>query len=67
MTKEIWQIGNFEEKNILLKHVFLKAEENLYLYDFLHKYKVVFGLRDEVGYCPNIEVDIKVTDKSPSL
>ena len=31
----------------------------------LYKYKEVFSLRDEIGTCPNIEVEIDVTDKSP--
>ena len=30
-----------------------------------HKYKEAFSLRDEIGTCPNIEVGIEVTDKSP--
>ena len=25
----------------------------------------MFSLRDEIGTCPNIEVEIDVTDKSP--
>ena len=33
--------------------------------DMLYKYKEVFSLRDEIGTCPNIEVGIDVTDKSP--
>ena len=33
--------------------------------DMLYKYKDPFGLRDEIGTCPNIEVEIDVTDKSP--
>ena len=33
--------------------------------DMLYKYKEVFSLRDEIGICPNIEVEIDVTDKSP--
>ena len=33
--------------------------------DMLYKYKEAFSLRDEIGTCPNIEVDIKVTDRSP--
>ena len=32
--------------------------------DMLFKYKEAFSLRDEIGTCPNIEVDIDVTDKS---
>ena len=31
----------------------------------LYKYKNTFSLRDEIGTCPNIEVEIDVTDKSP--
>ena len=33
----------------------------------LYKYKDTFSLRDEIGMCPNIEVEIDVTDKSPFL
>ena len=28
----------------------------------LFKYKEAFSLRDEIGTCPNIEVEIDVTD-----
>ena len=31
----------------------------------LYKYKEAFSLRDEIGTCPNIEIEIEVTDKSP--
>ena len=33
----------------------------------LYNYKEAFSLRDEVGTCPNIEVEIDVTNKSPFL
>ena len=33
--------------------------------DILYKYKEVFSLRDEIGTCPNIEVEINVTNRSP--
>ena len=33
--------------------------------DMLFKYKEAFSLRDEIGTCLNIEVDIDITDKSP--
>ena len=33
--------------------------------DMLYKFKEAFSLRDEIGTCPNIEVEIDVTDKSP--
>ena len=31
----------------------------------LYRYKEAFSLRDEIGTCPNIKVEINVTDKSP--
>ena len=33
--------------------------------DMLFKYIEAFSLRDEIGTCLNIEVEIGVTDKSP--
>ena len=33
--------------------------------DMLFKYREAFSPRDEIGTCPNIEVEIDVTDKSP--
>ena len=33
----------------------------------LYRYKEAFRLRDEIGTCPTIEVEINVTDKSPFL
>ena len=31
----------------------------------MYKYKEPFSLRDEIGTCPNIEVEIDVMNKSP--
>ena len=31
----------------------------------LYKYMESFSLRNEIGTCPNIEVEIEVTDKFP--
>ena len=31
----------------------------------MYKCKDTFSLRDEIGTCPNIEVEIDVMDKSP--
>ena len=31
----------------------------------LYEYRDAFNLRDEIGTCPNIEVEIDITDKSP--
>ena len=33
----------------------------------MYKYKEAFNLRDEIGTCLNIEVEIDVIDKSPFL
>ena len=33
--------------------------------ELVYKYKDAFNLRDEIGTCTNIEVEIDVTDKSP--
>ena len=33
--------------------------------DTLYKYKDAFSLRNEIGTCTNIEVEIDITDKSP--
>ena len=30
----------------------------------MYKYKDAFSLRDEIGTCPNIEVEINITDKT---
>ena len=35
--------------------------------DMLYRYKEAFSLRDEIGTCPNIEVETNVTDKLPFL
>ena len=31
----------------------------------IYKYREAFSLRDEIGTCPNIEIDIDVMDKMP--
>ena len=31
----------------------------------LYKHKGAFSLRDDIGTCPNIEVEIDIMDKSP--
>ena len=43
----------------------MNQEEKVKVMDVLFKYKEAFGLRDEIGTFPNIEVEIEVTDKSP--
>ena len=35
--------------------------------EMLYDYIDVFSLTDEIGMCPNIEVNVEVTDNSPFL
>ena len=49
---------------INLEHSCLNKEEKVKVMDMLPKYKEAFSLRDEISTCPNIEVEIDVTDKS---
>ena len=53
------------EKYINLNNSCLCKEEKIKVMDMLYKYKKAFSLRDEIGTCPNIELEIDVTDKSP--
>ena len=58
------------EKEILDKYIDLdqpcqSKEEKKEVMGMLYKYREAFSLRDEIGTCPNIEVNIDVTDKSP--
>ena len=53
------------EKYINLEKSCLNKKERVEVMDLLYKYKEAFSLRDEIGTCPNIEVEIEVTDKSP--
>ena len=52
------------EKYINLNNSCLGKEEKIKVMDMLYKYKEAFSLRDEIGTCPNIEVEIDVTDMS---
>ena len=53
------------EKYIDLENSCLTEKEKKKLMDMLYTYKVAFSLRDEIGTCPNIEVEIDMMDKSP--
>ena len=55
------------EKYIDLSNSCLHEEEREEVMDMLYKYKEAFSLRYEIGTCPNIEVEINVTDKAPFL
>ena len=53
------------EKFINLENSCLSKDEKVKVMDMLFKYKEAFSFRDEIGTCPDIEVEIDVTDKSP--
>ena len=45
----------------------LMEKEKREVMEMLYKYKEAFSLRDEIGMCPNTEVEIDVTDRFPIL
>ena len=53
------------DKYINLKGFCLDETERKQVMEMLYEYKDVFSLRDEIGMCPNIEVNIEVTDNLP--
>ena len=53
------------DKYINLDNSCLTKAEKEQVRDLWYKYKDAFSLRDEIGLCPNIEIEIDVTDKSP--
>ena len=53
------------DKYVNLDNSCLTKIEKEQVRDLLYRYKDVFSLRDEIGLCPNIEIKIDVTDKSP--
>ena len=53
------------EKYIDLSNTCLHKWEKEEVMNNLYKYKEVFSLRDDIGTCPNIEVEIDITDESP--
>ena len=53
------------EKYITLDNSCLNEEEQIQVMNMLYDYKEALSLRDEIGTCPIIEVEIDVTDRSP--
>ena len=58
------------DKEILDKYIdfndsCLDKTERKQVMEMLYKSKDLFSLGDEIGTCPNIEVNIEVTDNSP--
>ena len=52
------------EKYIDLNISCLNKEEKTKVMDMIYKSREAFSLRDEIGTCPNIEVEIDVPNKS---
>ena len=55
------------DKYIDLDRSCLKEKGKREVMEMLYKYKGAFSLRDEIGICPNIEVEMDVTDRSPFI
>ena len=58
------------DREILDKYINLSNScstkiEKTQVRELLYKYKDAFSLRDKIGLCPNIEIEIDVSDKSP--
>ena len=52
------------DKYINLDNSCLTKIEKTQVRDLIYKYKDAFSLRDEIGLCPNIKIEIDFTDKS---
>ena len=50
--------------HIDLSDSLLSSREKSKLMALIVKYKKAFSLRDEIGHCPNLKVDLKVIDDS---
>ena len=60
------------DKEILDKHIDLDNScltelEKVQVRDMIYEYREAFSLRDEIGTCPNIEIDIDIMDRAPFL
>ena len=53
------------DKYVDLDNSYLTDIERKEVRDMLYRYKDIFSLRDEIGTCPNIEVEIDDTDRTP--
>ena len=53
------------EKYIDLSDSDLDLAEKKSLYKVLVKYKDAFSLRDEIGLCPNMEIELELNDETP--
>ena len=53
------------DKYVDLDKSYLTHTEKKQVMDMLYKDKDIFSLRDEIGTCHHIEVELVVTDKTP--
>ena len=53
------------EKYIDISDSDLSLAEKRNLYKVLVKYKDAFSLRDEIGLCPNMEIELELNDETP--
>ena len=53
------------DKYINLDNSCLTKAEKKEARELLYKFTDAFSLRDEIGMCPNLKVEIDVTDKTP--
>ena len=52
------------EKYIDLSDSDLNSAEKRSLYKVLVKYKDAFSLRDKIGLCPNMEIELELNDET---
>ena len=52
------------EKHINLDDLCLTESEKTQVRDMIYEYREAFSLRDKIGTCPNIEIDIYVTGRT---
>ena len=57
--------GECLKKYIDLSDFDMSETEKRNLYKLLYKYKKAFSLRDEIGLCQNMEVELELKDESP--
>ena len=59
-------LGDMTDQEILENYVYLSdsdlnSAEKKSLYNILLKYKEAFSLRDEIGLCPNMEIELELS------
>ena len=64
MKKKYMMDREILDKYINLDNSCLTKVEKTQYRDLLYKYKDAFSLRDEIGLCPNIKIEINITNKS---